>query len=98
MRGDLDAMVSAAITETVICCASSGYDAGEIGMTKDAKKEPLEGLHITDYNKKNEIVTIELHRYLIKNPNSIKAIQKRIVDIIKHGPNVSGVEVKSRKK
>jgi hypothetical protein len=66
-------------------------------MTEEPKKDPLEGLHITGYDTEKEVVTIELHRSLLKNPNSIKAIQQRMVDIINHGPSVSSVEVKPRK-
>lgn len=67
-------------------------------MTEEPKKDPLEGLQITEYDKEKEVVTIELHRYLLKNPKSIEAIQKRIIDIIEHGPSVAGVTVKPRGK
>ncbi len=60
------------------------------------KKEPLEGLQITDYDQKNEIVTIQVHRYLLKNPKSIDAMQKLMVKIIEDGPNVAGVTVEPR--
>jgi hypothetical protein len=66
-------------------------------MADEPTKEPLEGLHITEYDSNKEIVTIQVHRYLLNNPNSIAALQKLMAEIIQHGPSVSGVKIEPRK-
>lgn len=51
----------------------------------DAKKDPLEGFHFTDYDPKTQEVTIKIHPKLLSNPKSIEALQERAAEIIKSG-------------
>lgn len=65
---------------------------------EESAKEPLEGLHITDYDATSEKVTIELHgsllRYLHTHPDKMQVLLERLARAI--GKSVSSVEVQPR--
>lgn len=67
-------------------------------MAKEIKKDPIEGFQITDYNEKDQSLTIELHPYLFKTERQRNAVFKKFREIIEHGPGISKVTATPRKK
>lgn len=67
-------------------------------MADQPKKDPLEGFQIVDYNPDKEIVTIEIHPMILKNPRQVEALLKKCEEIIEHEKKgVSAVQVEPRK-
>jgi len=48
-----------------------------------------EGFRIIDYNEREEIVTIELHRHLLQHPGERETTIKKFAELIEHGPNIN---------
>jgi hypothetical protein len=61
-------------------------------------KDPLEGVHFTNYDPPTEFVTIEIHPSILADPRQFDAVVKKAIEIIEGGPNVKGVHVEPRKK
>jgi hypothetical protein len=66
-------------------------------MNDEAKKGPLEGFQITDYDPKTEFVTIEIHRSILANARQRDAVARKAAEIIAGGPSVKGVHIEPRK-
>jgi hypothetical protein len=45
-----------------------------------------EGFRIIDYNEREEIITIELHRHLLENPGQREATINKFAELIEQGP------------
>jgi len=68
--------------------------AGEQKDVSDYSKQTSEtnrpeGFRIIDYNEREDIVTIELHRHLLQYPGQREATIKKFAELIEHGPNVN---------
>ncbi|MBL4645270.1 MAG: hypothetical protein JKY99_02295 [Rhizobiales bacterium] len=56
------------------------------------EKYPLEGFQITNYDEKNRVVTIQIHRRILRDPNQQTAILKKAMEILEFTmgiPNIS---------
>jgi hypothetical protein len=65
-----------------------GVDAQPQSHDSKGETDLPEGFQIIDYNKQEEIVTIELHRHLLQHPGQREAILMKFVEILERGPNL----------
>jgi hypothetical protein len=49
-------------------------------------KEPLVGFHITDYDPKTEMVTIQIHKSILADERQLDAMAKKAKEAIEAGP------------